>query len=785
MSIACAIEKFRNEIEVCIYDIKTGKEPEYSRHEDESFQKVIDELFKKYKNRIGIITLSETNLEPNQMEKLKKTYGNLLHVATEEELNFDCYLKLTVDYSVGDFIIKFAGLWDELLECTEVTDRRIKWKKLDEKEHKSNKRIDFEYVERMFKLKMNQVHAIFHDSQKKINSLYGSELEACHFKSINFRKNIYRKLSILSRLLLRDPEVSILVESCRSSGNKSEKFIIKDDKSIHIPKLVKEYDSRTDIMGIDLGSTRCVLAVSRKGKIQIVPFDNSSPGDLWTEFVVSFDGKKPIIGQAAVRRIVTKPDYVIFDTKVFTSNSYKYLLRNQNNNILPFKLNIKDGQPYLESMTSEGLKQLSFADINSIFLERMLEAASKYQGIFNEGNPVKKAVISVPKYFNSDRESHIMIPSVIEAAKSANVEIIDIIEETHADLLYYLSHEEYSEMIKPEMKVAIFDIGGGTCICKIYEILQQDNEKYASCLKELLMDNNNDVKFSGRDIDHIIIKKLEKSIPQDLISKVRLRTLEAAKKIKHDLSFENAVEFKLSGINSRIKETVEFTREWFEDELRSYFSTCKIQCKVFKSYSSSTRKEENYDHQENRDIETSLLFDDVNFVFLAGGTCRIPFISKWINEQFPKAEVIISDELEVITATGAAVHALQVLSGEVEPYIKITEHHNSQSDSSNEQSYGNLDEESNNSDDNLSDNEESQSRQYHFETGTSSRLLSRKKDNFAHNRISKKEFRNVYHKFKRLFRPKIYYLKNRHYNKISTKISLIKILLKKQFISLF
>src|SRR5690606_37653463 len=64
-------------------------------------------------------------------------------------------------------------------------------------------------------------------------------------------------------------------------------------------------------------------------------------------------------------------------------------------------------------------------------------------------------------------------------------------------------------------------------------------------------------------------------------------------------------------------------------------------------------------------------FDDVNIVFLAGGTCRIPFVQIWIKEIFPNAEVKIDEQLETITATGAAIHALQVCSGEIEPYIKI------------------------------------------------------------------------------------------------------------------
>lgn len=79
----------------------------------------------------------------------------------------------------------------------------------------------------------------------------------------------------------------------------------------------------------------------------------------------------------------------------------------------------------------------------------------------NNGKSVKKAVITVPEYFYNDDTIDTIIFSTIEAAKLANIEIIDIIEEPHADLLYYLSRREYSEMINPGMNIAIFDIGGG------------------------------------------------------------------------------------------------------------------------------------------------------------------------------------------------------------------------------------------------------------------------------------------------------------------------------------
>src|SRR5690606_6573378 len=135
-----------------------------------------------------------------------------------------------------------------------------------------------------------------------------------------------------------------------------------------------------------------------------------------------------------------------------------------------------------------------------------------YQAGFNKEESVKKAVITVPQYYWWYNKLNPLLLSAIEAAKLADIQIIDIIEETHADLLYYLSHEKYSEKIKPGMNISIFDIGGGTCVCKIYEISEQEDKRYGTCFIESdWEEGRNDIK-SGRSIDDIIMKELEKSI---------------------------------------------------------------------------------------------------------------------------------------------------------------------------------------------------------------------------------------------------------------------------------
>src|SRR5690606_25855297 len=111
---------------------------------------------------------------------------------------------------------------------------------------------DFEYVERMFKLKMNQVHAVFEESQEEINSLYGSEFNKYCFKSINFVKRVYSdKILLLARNLISDPEVPVIPKFISYYEDSPRSCFIQDWGFIHIPKSLKEYESKMNITEID------------------------------------------------------------------------------------------------------------------------------------------------------------------------------------------------------------------------------------------------------------------------------------------------------------------------------------------------------------------------------------------------------------------------------------------------------------------------------------------------------------------------------------------------------
>ena len=145
-------------------------------------------------------------------------------------------------------------------------------------------------------------------------------------------------------------------------------------------------------------------------------------------------------------------------------------------------------------------------------------------------------------------------------------------------------------------------------------------------------------------------------------------------------------------IHSSLEKTVHLNRKWLEDELRANFYKHKEYVGIKRFEREMQMKHElsvQTNHEKKHQTEPEDMYytlSDVDIVFLAGGTCRMPFFQEFIKEISSGAKIIIDGELEIITATGAAIHALQVLSGEVEPYIKIIEDQSSRSDPNKESS---------------------------------------------------------------------------------------------------
>ena len=123
-----------------------------------------------------------------------------------------------------------------------------------------------------------------------------------------------------------------------------------------------------------------------------------------------------------------------------------------------------------------------------------------------------------------------------------------------------------------------------------------------------------------------------------------------------------------------------FTRKWLEDFSDFTYLYFAIEKDIIEPFTQLENRELRCCRYRNFTyLDQQSKIPNVKFVFLAGGSCRMPFVKHWIKKLFPEAEMIIGGQLEIITATGAAIHALQVLNGEVQPYVDVNDIQENQS----------------------------------------------------------------------------------------------------------
>ncbi|GMO35287.1 MAG: hypothetical protein Pg6B_05840 [Candidatus Azobacteroides pseudotrichonymphae] len=201
------------------------------------------------------------------------------------------------------------------------------------------------------------------------------------------------------------------------------------------------------IIGIDLGTTNSCVAVMEGGKPVVIP---NSEGKMTTPSIVAFVGSERKIGDPAKRQAITNPTKTIFSIKRFMGESYDKV-QNEINRI-PYK--VTRGGNDTSRVDIDG-RLYSPQEISAMILQKMKKTAEDYLG-----QEVTEAVITVPAYFGDSQRQ-----ATIEAGEIAGLKVKRIINEpTAAALAYGL------EKADKDMKIAVFDLGGGTFDISILEL---------------------------------------------------------------------------------------------------------------------------------------------------------------------------------------------------------------------------------------------------------------------------------------------------------------------------
>ena len=384
------------------------------------------------------------------------------------------------------------------------------------------------------------------------------------------------------------------------------------------------------IIGIDLGTTNSCVSVM-EGNQPTVIINNE--GERTTPSVVAFtDGGERKIGNPAKRQAITNPQNTVFSIKRFMGETYDQVTKEVSR--VPYK--VVKGDNNTPRVDING-KLYSPQEISAMILQKMKKTAEDYLR-----QDVTEAVITVPAYFSDSQRQ-----ATKEAGKIAGLDVKRIINEpTAAALAYGLDKKN------KDMKVAVYDLGGGTFDISILELGGGVFE---------VKSTNGDTHLGGDDFDQEIINWLAAEfaaenggidLKKDPMALQRLK--EAAEKAKIELSNQTSTEINLpyimpvDGIPKHLVKTL--TRAKFEQICDNLFQRSIEPCRI------ALR-------------DAGLQASDIDEVLLVGGSTRIPKVQQLVKEFFGK-EPNKSVNPDEVVAIGASIQG-GVLAGDVKDVLLL------------------------------------------------------------------------------------------------------------------
>ena len=368
------------------------------------------------------------------------------------------------------------------------------------------------------------------------------------------------------------------------------------------------------IIGIDLGTTNSCVSVFEGNEPVVIA---NSEGKRTTPSIVAFvDGGERKVGDPAKRQAITNPQRTIFSIKRFMGETWDQVQKETAR--VPYK--VVKGDNNTPRVDIDG-RLYTPQEISAMILQKMKKTAEDYLG-----QEVTEAVITVPAYFSDSQRQ-----ATKEAGQIAGLEVKRIVNEPTAAALAYGLDKAHKDM-----KIAVFDLGGGTFDISILE--------FGGGVFEVLS-TNGDTHLGGDDFDQVIIDWLVNDfkaaegidLSKDPMAMQRLK--EAAEKAKIELSSSTSTEINLPYITAEggvPKHLVKnLTRAQFEQLAHSLIQACLVPC-------------------QNAIRDAKLNTADIDEVILVGGSSRIPAVQELVKNYFGKepSKGVNPDE---VVAVGASI----------------------------------------------------------------------------------------------------------------------------------
>ena len=382
------------------------------------------------------------------------------------------------------------------------------------------------------------------------------------------------------------------------------------------------------IIGIDLGTTNSVVAVIEGGEPTVIA---NPEGNRLTPSVVAFaKSDERLVGQVAKRQAVTNPENTVFSIKRFMGRRFDEV--DEEMTMVPYEVvRAKNG----DARVKAGGKELSPPELSAMVLQKLKQAAEEYLG-----QPVTRAVITVPAYFNDAQRQ-----ATKDAGQIAGLEVLRIVNEPTAAALAYGLDKKTDETI------AVYDFGGGTFDISILEVGEGVVEVKAT---------NGDTHLGGDNLDQVVIDwvvgefRSEAGIDLGRDPMALQRLKEAAEKAKMELSTVVETEINLPFITADASGPKhlqkKLTRARFEQLVEPLLQ------RTVEPVRSALR-------------DAGLEPSKIDEVVLVGGSTRVPRVQAIVKELFGKEPHRGVNPDEVV-AVGASVQA-GVLAGEVKDLLLL------------------------------------------------------------------------------------------------------------------
>jgi molecular chaperone DnaK len=384
------------------------------------------------------------------------------------------------------------------------------------------------------------------------------------------------------------------------------------------------------VIGIDLGTTNCCVAVMEGGTTQIIP---NKEGSRTTPSIVGFTEKGDrLVGNIAKRQAITNTQNTVYAVKRLIGRKYNS----------PEVQRAKDSCPYEITEASNGDARVriqgrdySPPEISAIILQRLKSAAEDFLG-----EEVEEAIVTVPAYFDDFQRQ-----ATKDAGKIAGLNVQRIINEPTAAALAYGISKRVAE------KIAVYDLGGGTFDISILEMSDGVFEVLSTCGDSFLGGED----FDQRIIDWLIEEfKAETGIDLRLDRLALQRLKEAAERAKCDLSFTSEVTINLPFISADATGPKHLAKALARDKFESLVNDLV---------------ERTVDPCQKSLWDARLKTNDIDKILLVGGQTRSPIVQKRVEQIFGKKPSCEINPDEVV-AMGAAIQG-GVLLGEVKDLVLL------------------------------------------------------------------------------------------------------------------